>query len=173
MCGNAWCLADDLARARKIWPDAPVIAVNGAAEHLKALALFTQHPRKFPRWIAQQRSRHGEGFTTHAAGKAHVVTKLGKQPRMPWVDYWWDGVACGGTSGWGARRLARFLGFDLAILCGIPLETGGYFDGSISKVNRSEAAMKHYREQVLRDTDMHDGVVSLSGWTREVFGDLG
>lgn len=152
-----------------MYPDAPVIAVNGAAKAVKAAFLFTQHPRKFPIWITAQR-RHGEGFTTHAAGKAHIVTKLGKADPMPWVDYWWDGVACGGTSGWGARRLARCLGFDLAVLCGVPLEAGGYYDGSISKVNRSTATMNHYREQVLADTGMHDGVISMSGWTREVFG---
>lgn len=169
VCGAAVSLIDDLVRARGLFPDAPAIAVNGAAAAVPAFALFTMHPRKLPRWIAQQRGM-GTRFTTHAAGRAHARTKTGALPDMSWVDHWWRGIAHPGTSGWAARRMAAAMGFDLVILCGVPLEAGGYFDGGISKVNRSEAAMAHYREAVQADTAHHAGVLGMSGWTARFFG---
>lgn len=172
VCGNAWCLFEDFQAASRLRPDAPVIAVNGAARNVRASFLFTQHPRKFPTWIEAQRSRFWSEFTTHAAGRAHTRTNIGvKIEDWPFVDHWWEGIATGGTSGWGARRLAAALGFTEVILCGMPLEPGGYAEGGIaSKSNRSVATMQHYREQILADTAMHAGVVSLSGWTRDTFG---
>ena len=170
VCGNAYCLHDDFQRAREIYPSVPAIAVNGAAGEVKAFALFTQHPRKFPQWIALQRERFGDDFTTHAAGKAHLKSKFGHVERMPWVDYWWEGVASGGTSGWGARRLAGLMGFDLVILCGMPLDKGGYSTGKMAKDFQNPAVVEHYRRMILRDRDWHSGVRSMSGWTAEVFG---
>lgn len=172
VCGSAWGLADDLLAAKKIYPDAPIIAVNHSAQVLKALAIFTQHPRKMVKWAAIQQARFGEGFTTHAAGTAHVATKLGRTPEISGIDYWWDGVACGGTSGWGARRLAHFMGFELVVLCGIPIEVGGYYDGAISKSNKHQATIRHYQEQIKKDTLMHDNVKSMSGWTKKFFGGI-
>lgn len=172
VCGNAYCLRDDHARAREHYPDVPVIAVNGAAGEVQAEFLFTQHPRKFQRWIAWQRERFGEGFTTHSAGKAHLASKFGVRERMPWVDYWWEGVASGGTSTWGARRLARLLGFDEVILCGMPLSRGGYANGRMARDFQRDEVIDHYRQMVLRDTDWHEGVRSMSGWTREIFGGI-
>lgn len=168
--GSAECAPDDVARARERFPDAPAIAVNGAARLLPAFALFTQHPRNMEAWVAQ-RAALGGTFTTHSAGSAHMATKLGVVPRMPWIDYWWQGVASGGTSAWGARRMARFMGFDLVILCGVPLQVGRYFYGRASKSNLSPPTMRHYREQIMMDTAMHSGVRAMSGWTREQFGE--
>lgn len=172
VCGNAWCLFEDFQVATKLYPNAPVIAVNGAARNVRASFLFTQHPRKFPTWISHQKARFWDKFTTHAAGKAHTKTNLGvKIEDWPFVDYWWDGIATGGTSAWGARRLAAALGFEEVILCGVPLVPGGYAEGGFSKSNKSEETMWHYRSQIARDTDMHVGVSSMSGWTREFFGE--
>lgn len=172
VAGNAWCLHDDLARAGERWPDAPVIAVNGAAGEVRAFALFTQHPRKFPKWIAWQRARFGDGFSTHAAGKAHMRTKIGDVPDMPWVDHWWDNVASGGTSGWGARRMAGLMGFRPVILCGMPLAPGGYASGRLKskQLGHMSEALKGYRAAIMKDTGWHDGTVSMSGWTAEQFG---
>lgn len=171
VCGNAWCLFDDYKAATLLYPNVPVIAVNGAARNVRANFLFTQHPRKFSTWVGYQTSRFWDKFTTHAAGKAHTRTNLGvKIEEWPLVDYWWDGIASGGTSAWGARRLAIALGFEEVILCGVPLVPGKYAEGGISKSNNSQETMEHYRGQIERDTEMHDGVFSMSGWTREFFG---
>lgn len=172
VAGNAYCLHDDFQRAREVHKGTPVIAVNGAAGQVNAFALFTQHPRKFPQWIEVQRERFGDNFTTHAAGKAHLKSKFGHVERMPWVNYWWEGVASGGTSTWGARRLAGFMGFDLVILCGMPLDRGGYSDGKMAKDFQRDEVVDHYRQMILRDKDWHSGVRSMSGWTQEIFGGL-
>ena len=171
VAGNAYCLHDDFQRAREIYGDVPVIAVNGAAGEVKAFALFTQHPRKFPQWIKAQRERFGDDFKTHAAGKAHLKSKFGNVERMPWVDHWWDNVASGGTSTWGARRMARLMGFDLVVLCGMPLDKGGYSNGKMARDFQRPQLVEHYRQMILRDKDWHDGVCSMSGWTRDIFGE--
>jgi len=173
VCGHAFCFRDDLALAREHFPDAPVIAVNGAAGELKAFALFTQHPLKFPKWIKLQSDRFGEGFSTHAAGKRHIATKLGHVPRHRCVDYWWEDVAGGGTSVWGARKMASFMGFEKVVLVGAPLEVGGYGDGKMSKLMQKGSVIEGYRDYIRGDTSWHEGVVSMSGWTKEFFGGVG
>ena len=168
VCGSAWTLMDDWEKGRGFFPTAPTIAVNGAAEHIPADFLYTQHPLKMPRWASYQRQRSTR-FTTHASGSGHLQTNIGADATLHGVDYWWDGVASGGSSVWGARRLAAALGFDTVVLCGAPLEPGVYASGMAGKAN-TPAAMGRYRSEILRDTEYHSGVVSLSGWTREVFG---
>lgn len=172
VCGSAWCLSDDLALARAFYPDAPVIAANGAAEHVRADHLYSQHPLKIPRWLSRHEARFGSRPVVHAGGASHWRNNLGCVPETPWVDYRWYGVASKGSSGWGARRLAAALGFDLVILCGMPMDPGGYEGGGISKVNTKPHVMDHYREHILRDTALHVGVLSMSGWTRTQFGSV-
>lgn len=171
VCGNAWTLHDDYASAVEIFGSVPVIAVNGAAGQVKAFALFTQHPRKFPRWIKMQRDRFGDDFTTHAAGNREWATKLGKPLKHEYVDYWWPDATGGGTSAWGARRMAGMMGFDTVILCGVPLEPGGYADNEPTQLMRNVKLMRHYQDQIKKDTKWHTGVYGMSGWTRDFFGD--
>lgn len=170
VCGFAWNLIDDVTEARKRYPSAPIIAVNGAAGAVKAQLLYSQHPLRMPKWISQQRQRFGDGFEVHAAGKAHRATKMGVIPPMPWVDYYWDGIGSNGTSTWGARKLAASMGFDLVVLCGMPLEVGRYADGRGSKSFSQQQVVEHYRKKVERDIDWHPGCHSMSGWTRELLG---
>ena len=168
VCGSAWCLHDDYARAREIFPDAPVIAVNGAAGEVPSRFLFSQHPLSLPRWIGQQRERFGSTLEVHAAGERHRRNRLGKRPNCPWVDYWWDGIASGGTSAGGARRLAKALGFAPVILCGAPLDPGPYAYRDISKLNMKLSVMRRYRSAVEADVAHHEGAYSMSGWTRQL-----
>ena len=170
VCGSAWCLADDFERARSLFPHAGVIAVNGAAEHVPADHLYSQHPLKMPRWRTAQYRRFGLKPPTHGAGSSHLKTKLGWRPPLDEVDYWWGGVASKGSSGWGARRLAAALGYSLVILCGMPMDPGPYQGGMVSKLNQHQDVMDHYRQHIMGDTAMHDGVWSMSGWTRDLLG---
>ena len=171
VCADGFTFDDDYARARQLFPDAPAIAVNNAAGKLRAFALFTLHARKFPKWIAAQRASFGEGFATHSSGTVVEKTKFGKQIALkPFVDYWWQNAAGNGTSTWGARKLARYMGFDRVVLVGMPLEVGGYAGGRMAKAFQQHSVVEDYRRYILRDTAFHDGVVSMSGWTRELFG---
>lgn len=170
VCGNAWCLLDDVARARERWPGAPAVAVNGAAGNIKAIALFSMHPHKLPAWIGLQRKKFGDGFTVHGRAKASAFERC--RAAMPWVEYWWPNCS-GGTSTWAARKVAEYMGFSPVILCGMPLEKGTYQGGKMAKDFMRDDVLAHYRRLVARDTAWHQGVFSMSGWTKELLGDGG
>ena len=161
VCGNAYCLIDDLVRARRIYPSAPVIAVNGAAGEVKAIGLYSKHPEKMPQWVERQRQRFGLGFTIH-----------GSQYRdgCPWVSHWWEDARGGGGSAWGARKLGTLMGFAPVVLCGAPLVPGGYASSPIAKLMRRQDIIDRYREEIKADTDWHKNVYSMSGWTAEFLG---
>ena len=168
VCGNAWCLREDLKAAREIkgLQEAPVIGVNGSARNIKLDFLFTQlHQDKLPKWIKYQKAWFHSNFTVHSNGNGSEANKY------PWVDYWWQGVAGQGTSTWGARKLARLLGFSQVVLCGAPLSLGGYCGGDLNARHFThQPSLDFYRQGVEKDIDWHVGVVSMSGWTRELFG---
>lgn len=161
VCGNAYNLHDDLERARQLYPDAPVIAVNGATGELQAFALYSKHPEKMPQWIKRQR-QFGNDFTVH--GSKYRTDCL-------WVDYWWEDARGGGGSAWGARKVATLMGFYPVILCGAPLDPGGYASSPIAKLMRREDVINNFRREIESDVEWHEGVYSMSGWTRDFLGE--
>ena len=155
---------EDIARARELYGDLPVIAVNGAAREVKADFLYSKHPERFVEaggyWIARQQVFHTT-FEVH--GSAF-------HEDMPFVDYWWEAARGGGGSGWGGRKLATCLGFDSVILCGTPLVPGGYARG-ISKLMNRQDVIDNFRREIEADIEWHAGATSMSGWTRELLGE--
>ena len=97
------------------------------------------------------------------------MTKLGHKPRSE-VQYWWEDVAGRGTSAWAARVMASLMGFDKVVLVGAPMEVGGYANGEFSKLMQRDDVMQGYRDYIEQDTLWHEGVVSMSGWTKELLG---
>lgn len=167
VCGNAWCLADDMRRARMLYPAAPVIAVNGASGNVPAMALFSLHPDKMEEWSKQQEAKFGTRASTH--GIATIAKANRNRERMPWIDYWWQSSAKG-TSTWAARKIATFMGFETVVLCGMPLETGSYQGGKMAKLFQQQSVIDHFRKMIRHDTAWHDEVYSMSGWTRDLLG---
>jgi hypothetical protein len=165
IAGNALCLPDDLSRARLIFPDAPVIAVNGAAGEIKAFALFSYHPEFFEQkgWIRKQRAFFGDGFTVHAV-RSDIL--------CPHVDHWWPKATGSGGSAWGARKVAGMMGFAPVVFVGCPLEVGPYTNHSaIGGLMHKENVVEDMRQGIASDTGWHDDVYSMSGFTRELFGE--
>lgn len=165
VAGNAWCLDDDIKAARVIVGDAPVIAVNGAAREVKAIALFSYHPQRFIErgceWIRHQRRLFGDGFTVHASRH---------ETGMPYVDHWWEDARGGGSSAWGARKLAWLMGFDPVILVGCPMLPGNYAgDRPGMNMTRPEI-VSQYASEIASDVDWLEGAFSMSGATREILG---
>ena len=158
VAGNAWCLHEDLAKAPQ---GLPIIAVNGAASEIKAEFLYSKHPERMVErggyWIQKQQRFHAN-FTVH--GSAF-------HENMPWVDYWWEDARGGGGSAWGARKVAALMGFAPVILCGAPLDPGGYASNPIAKLMRREDVINNLRREIEADTKWHEGVYSMSGWTKE------
>ncbi|KKL76037.1 hypothetical protein LCGC14_2048930, partial [marine sediment metagenome] len=72
--------------------------------------------------------------------------------------------------GWGARKLATLLGFDSVILCGMPLNPGNYASGRLSKLMKNPDVIDSFRREIEDDIEWHEGVTSMSGWTRELLG---
>ena len=167
VCGSAACLYDDIEQARDRYPDTPIIAVNGAAKLVSAIAIYTKHPERFisRRWLEAQRFFFGDGASVHADVRA--------TSRPVCVEYWWSGLWGGGSSAWDARKLASALGFELVILCGCPLVAGPHV-GSLSFASfmHREDIVEEFRCQIEADSEWHEGVCSMSGWTRELLGEL-
>jgi hypothetical protein len=159
------CLHDDLARARdSLGAGVPVIAVNAAAKEVKAIALFSQHPERLKtfRWIELQRERFGSGFTVHGCKK---------RDDCPHVEFWWEDARGGGSSAWGARKLAWLMGFDSVVLCGCPLDPMPYVNYGIPQLMADPQVHEDFHRAIEADVEWHEGVFSMSGWTRERFGE--
>lgn len=166
VAGNAFCLHDDIARARKLFHDAPAIAVNGAAREVKAIALYSSHPERFVapgfEWIRHQRRLFGDGFTVHASKFV---------PDCLHVQYWWEDARGGGGSAWGARKLAGLMGFDPVVLCGCPLVPGNYAGDRPGQIMTRLKVLEPMRREIEEDTAWHHGAYSMSGWTRNLLGE--
>lgn len=167
VAGNAWCLHDDLAAARAKVGDVPVIAVNGAALDVKAIALFSYHPQRFIErgceWIRHQRRLFGQDFSVHASKY---------EAGIPYVQHWWEDTRGGGGSAWGARKLAWLMGFDPVILVGCPLAPGNYTGHRPGLIMTKSEVVAQYASEIESDVDWRDGAFSMSGRTREILGTL-
>ena len=165
VAGSAACLYDDLAKARLKVGEAPVIAVNGAAKLVPAIALYSKHPRRFVerRWLEAQRFHFGHTTT-------HADVRSGK--RLVCVDYWWSGLWGGGGSAWDARKLAASLGFSPVILCGCPMIAGPHVGGlGFASFMHREDVVDGFLRQIEADTEWHKDVYSMSGATRDILGE--
>ena len=165
VCGNAECLFNDLHRAKSLFGDIPVIAVNGAAKVVRADALYSKHPERFIsyRWLEAQK------FHFSTTPLIHADTRAATRPS--YVDYWWTGVWGGGGSAWDARKLAYFVGYDPIILCGCPLDPGPYTNGGgIGGYMTDAKVVQDLRDGMAKETEWHNGAFSMSGWTKDLLG---
>lgn len=173
--GHGFTLHDDVARARKIRPDADVIAVNKAAVEYKADHLFSWHHErgKLKSWAGQQFRKFGPGAVVHSTpGRDRATGVLLDPPEgCPEVDFWWPGAVAKGSSGWMAVRLATFLGYEERILCGVPMAKGAYADGFMARDFMRDSKIESYRSGIAADTAYHKGTYSMSGWTRDLLGE--
>lgn len=169
ICGNAVTLADDFERARALLPDAQVVAVNAAGAHVPADYLFTLHPRKADEWKRRAAKRAGKYVPLVSSGHP---TKC--RPVFPWVDKWaWD-CAGRGTSAWGAVKWVRnYRDARVVVLCGAPIVAGISKNAELIKAWKHEEVAASYQEYIRGDTAYHHNTYSMSGWTREFFGEPG
>lgn len=173
VCGFAETLRYDLGRVYRARGSLPTISVNGAMSVVKSFAVYSFHfePGKLNKWAKRQREKFGENFTVHAPGKADWLYH--NQKNYPWVDHWWHETSSRGSSGWCAVRLAKLMGFDEVILCGMPLDARPYANKKPAWwfQNPGTDAVEVFQKAVKEDTAYHAGVSSMSGWTRSVFGE--
>ena len=64
------------------------------------------------------------------------------------------------------------MGFDKVILCGCPLNAGPYVGNhNLGGFMADENIVKDLRNGIEFDTDWHDGVYSMSGWSKGLLGE--
>lgn len=166
VCGNAITLRDDFHRARKLFPTAPVIAVNAAGRFIKADFLYTLHPDKILEWR--------EAAEYNAGRPVLSISDEGKRPErgLPEVPgiVWVAGTRSGGTSAWSAAKFARLYLRANTVLCGAPVELDVAKNGEFIGLWDDDDVVGPYQRFIAGDVEMHPFVRSMSGWTREVLG---
>lgn len=182
--GSAPCVRSDLAAARLLRPDADAIAVKFSVLLVHARIAVTHHPEHAERMKRLHRETWGDEVAVH------MPKKVGIRGYERHVDRIWPELsAIGGTSAWGAARMARLLGYDEAILCGCPLEVVGpgerYHDEEVYEASvrcgarrdrgepfANDHAVRGYQQFIISDMQLGnaEGIRSMSGWTRKKLG---
>lgn len=172
VAGFGETLQRDLDAVQAVKPNLPIIAVNKACEVIKAFAIYSFHFErgKLDLWAEVQRKRFGEGFAVFGPGKKEWYEH--NKRNYPHVEYWAPSTASRGSSGWCAVKLAKLLGFDEVIMCGIPVQPGPYADRRHAMYWQSKRtnAVEQFRKAIEDDKGSHAGVRSMSGWSRQLLG---
>ena len=155
--GGAQCLWDDVEAALRLGEYGAVIACNdaGASWPGPLDAICSLHEDKLRKIWLVRRARAGYVPPNVIATKATHTHQF-------------DGQTASGSSGLFALKLALIdLGFERAVLCGIPMDIQPHFFGG----DFWPGAKSHKRgwEQAL--PVIKDRARSMSGWTKELLGD--
>ena len=164
--GTAPCMWDDLARAPA---DLDLVAVNRAGWlYLEPITLWVSiHGADLVRHIEQRRDL-GADMNFDAYGNFAEADDSGDVIR-------WNRPNGGGSSSLFATRIALELGYERVVLAGVPLEGNTIIadhDGNETVEEFSAAGFGVYRggwERVHDEICNH--VRSMSGWTRDTFGE--
>lgn len=126
--------------------------------------------------IWTQHNNMGERFRSKVDRKIYVHARAGI---LGDVDYDWpEMVGMKGSSGMVGALWAKAMGFDEVIMVGIPLSTSVQtysekYPGAVRGLSfATEASILGWQEQVRlhRDMGRTQGIYSMSGYTRMVFG---
>lgn len=165
---NVW---EDVEEALELGEYAGVVTCNDVTARWpgEIEACVSMHAESWPRWLSARAKRplpapkrvvgHLE-FTKSALKRPDVVTD--------WVDWRLPGQTENGSSGLFALKVALVdLGFDRAVLCGVPMdaERAHFFDP-----RQWQGAMAHRGGWTQALPAIRDRARSMSGWTRELLG---
>lgn len=168
--GSARGVFDEVEAALSLGAFDDVVACNDIATRWPGplAAVASKHPDRWPGWLA---ARAAAGFPAPARVFAHLEA----QPSFAdlgavtdFTEYRFDGQDGTGSSGLFALKVALVdLGFDRAVLCGIPLSEAA---GHISNGPVWQEAV-HYRSAWTQAApQISDRARSMSGWTRDLLG---
>jgi hypothetical protein len=168
----------DLDGALKKYPNADIIAVNEAVRLVKAKHLVTAHDEDLHKFVASHKQAWGDELPI-----IHVSDGQPTENNIP--KYVWPALVAGGSAPL-AAAIALNLGYELAILCGCPLdggggyafetEKGGYYNPRIGEVTSKHNMVKcwHHqlRQMVAAQPEIAAKIKSMSGFTKELFGGI-
>lgn len=164
--GGADCLGVDLVGALHLIPSPDlIVACNDAGAVVGRVdAWVSLHSENFPRWIAE---RQANGFDDVPPLYSHMIKTKARDLQITVTDWAFPDQPESASSGIYAAKVALYdLGFDKAILCGIPMtSTPHFFDAE----NWTPAARYLNRLAQLNDNDKAR-IRSMSGATAELLG---
>jgi hypothetical protein len=169
--GGAGCVWSDVEAALDLGDFDGVVACNdaGAVWTGPLTAWVSLHPEKFGRWLAVRRKRglpEPEAIYGHEEARTHCPRLSPEITGFPALRF--AGQSACGSSGLFALKVALIdLGFDRAVLCGVPMraEDGHFFTST------AWGDCQHHRAAWGQALPMiGDRARSMSGWTRELLG---
>lgn len=130
--GGAACVWEDVEAALELGEYQGVVACNDAAAHWPGEldAAVSLHMQVFPRWLTI-RKRKGYPKPKQVLGHLEASkARVGPGFVTGFTEYKLPGQDRSGTSGLFAVKVALVdLGFDKAVLCGIPMDEQAHFFG--------------------------------------------
>jgi len=179
--GSAPCAYEDLAKAKKLYPNAETMTINGACTMFEDVEhMLAGHTAKATEFFNARKA----AFPNAKPVRVHANWAFpGKAPKneFPCVTDWWGGeYSSGATSAGKAALIGMALGFNPVILCGCPMDGSGYSfeeakvsqDKSCHRVGdanvQDRRIIKRYKETLisLAQTTFKGRVFSMSGFTR-------
>ena len=166
--GGGACVWSDVLNALDLGQFHGVVACNdvGVAWPGGLDAWVSLHTDKMGLWT-ERRARAGHGPVQAIYGQCQ--TRGRDAPRATHtVEFKFSGQSSTGSSGLFALKVALIdLGFDRAVLCGVPMETAERHFFDISPWRGANSHRQGWKEAL---PVIRDRARSMSGWTREILG---
>src|SRR5690606_18924269 len=126
-------------------------------------AAVSLHPERLASWLQARAARgYPAPDRVFVAGPSRAVL------RAELTASTFDGQVLSASSGGFAAKVALVdLGFDRAVLCGIPVDRGAHFFNT----KPWAAADRHRKGWIEAFPAIGKRLRSMSGWTKEVFGE--
>lgn len=179
--GYAPPVYEDVVAALRLRPNAVLLGVKYSCALFKEIEhVWTQHLEQ----AKDIRKKALGPVYIHGRPREFQRNVIRATPGENWMlDFVWPDLRwIYGSSGFGAALWARWgLGFDEVILCGVPMEFGGYAL-QMNGIKKPQAAFgRSFAERDVLDRwkgviqgfiadGRAAGITSMSGWTREVLG---
>lgn len=179
--GTAPCVLEDLAAARKLFPDADICAVNEAVKLVEADHIATSHDGKISEFHKMHLDTHGykkgRNLDLHYRAPGH------QRKELP-TFYAWD-VTTGAGSAPFAAAVMTLVGYNLIVFVGCPMDGGGGYaldethkstfdnprfgliDEKHGLVRSWKIALRNMPGQIPELTAKWR---SMSGYTKQIFG---
>lgn len=164
--GGARCVWDDYLRLKQSGFSGSVMAVNDVGMYFDGPLnhWVSMHANFLAQWVALRKG--------HAMMGHECLTHT--REAYPTIRAHWDIQPYGWTSGLFAAQVGVCLGYERVVLCGVPQDgSGRFFDppwmpgGEHDDKNSKKA----FRQIVEQSEGLKAIVRSMSGWTKELFGE--
>lgn len=175
--GSAPGVIVDLQYARELWPHAHLMAVKEAcAVAPDILHLVNAHTLRTTALLKYR----AEAFPGRPIPFVHVFETRGFE-LTPGHTHVWSGVSAKAGSVQTAIQIARAMGYGPLLLCGCPMDTPGYFNGTyrlpgvkydVSRIGFDPTGLhgRRMRQKFELFVKPLRQVWSMSGWTRRILG---